>query len=87
MLGVACIEEALTLRDAGATQPILLMEGLFEADELPFARGTGSRSRCTSRASWRCWRPPASSGRSRSGSNVDTGMNRLGFRPEAAVAA
>ena len=29
MLGVACIEEALGLRDAGAAQPILLMEGVF----------------------------------------------------------
>lgn len=39
MLGVACIEEALALRDAGAVQPILLMEGVFEPDELePCAR-------------------------------------------------
>ena len=33
--GVACIEEALELRAAGITQPILLMEGFFEASELP----------------------------------------------------
>lgn len=32
---VACIEEALSLREAGFTQPILLLEGPFEADELP----------------------------------------------------
>lgn len=32
---VACIEEALQLRDAGITQPILLLEGWFEASELP----------------------------------------------------
>lgn len=31
---VACIEEALELRDAGITSPILLLEGFFEADEL-----------------------------------------------------
>ena len=31
---VACIEEALVLRDAGITGPILLLEGFFEADEL-----------------------------------------------------
>lgn len=31
---VACIEEALELRAAGITQPILLLEGFFEASEL-----------------------------------------------------
>lgn len=31
---VACLEEALTLREAGITAPILLLEGFFEADEL-----------------------------------------------------
>src|SRR3954451_23703902 len=35
MLGVACIEEALALREAGTARPILLLEGAFEADELP----------------------------------------------------
>lgn len=33
--GVACLEEALALREAGITAPILLLEGFFEADELP----------------------------------------------------
>lgn len=31
---VAAIEEALELREAGITRPILLLEGIFEADEL-----------------------------------------------------
>jgi len=31
---VACIEEALVLREAGVRAPILLLEGFFEADEL-----------------------------------------------------
>ncbi|SDH71591.1 alanine racemase [Pseudomonas benzenivorans] len=31
---VACIEEALQLREAGIRAPILLLEGFFEADEL-----------------------------------------------------
>jgi len=34
-LGVACIEEALELRDAGVSNPILLLEGFFEKSELP----------------------------------------------------
>lgn len=33
--GVACIEEALELREAGIKKPILLLEGFFTADELP----------------------------------------------------
>ena len=32
---VACIEEALALRNAGLSNPILLLEGFFTADELP----------------------------------------------------
>ena len=32
---VACIEEALALREAGIRKPILLLEGFFEASELP----------------------------------------------------
>ncbi|WP_273860085.1 alanine racemase [Photobacterium sp. GSS17] len=33
--GVACIEEAIELREAGIKQPILLLEGFFTEDELP----------------------------------------------------
>src|SRR5436190_2207161 len=33
-LGVASLEEGLILRDAGITQPIVLMEGLFYPDEI-----------------------------------------------------
>ncbi|OGT61038.1 MAG: alanine racemase [Gammaproteobacteria bacterium RIFCSPHIGHO2_12_FULL_45_12] len=36
-LGVACLEEAGVLREAGVRQPIVLMEGLFHPDELPDA--------------------------------------------------
>jgi alanine racemase len=32
---VACLEEALALRQAGIQHPILLLEGFFEANELP----------------------------------------------------
>jgi alanine racemase len=34
-LGVACLEEAVKLREAGITTPITLLEGFFHADELP----------------------------------------------------
>ncbi len=32
--GVACLEEALSLRDAGVTQPILLLEGFYDVPQL-----------------------------------------------------
>ena len=35
--GVACVEEALALRDAGIQQPLLLLEGTFSADEVNVA--------------------------------------------------
>lgn len=34
-LGVACLEEAVMLREAGISTPITLLEGFFHADELP----------------------------------------------------
>lgn len=34
--GVACIEEAIELRDAGIKNPILLLEGFFTKDELQY---------------------------------------------------
>lgn len=36
-LAVACIEEAIELRQAGLTIPVLLLEGFFEANELEIA--------------------------------------------------
>lgn len=36
---VACIEEAMELRAAGIQQPILLLEGFFESNELPLISG------------------------------------------------
>jgi alanine racemase len=87
MLGVACIEEALALREAGATQPILLLEGVFEADELPLCARLGfevvvhepGQVRMLEQA--RLERPLTV------WLKVDSGMGRLGFPPEATRAA
>jgi alanine racemase len=84
-LAVACIEEAETLRDAGIRVPILLLEGLFEEGELPVAAARGfwvtidnerqlgwvERARLAQPV--RCWL------------KIDTGMHRLGVRPEQAA--
>ena len=86
-LGVACIEEALALREAGAAQPILLMEGVFEADELPLCVRHGFEitvhepGQVAMLETARLDRPLTA------WLKLDTGMNRLGFRPEAALGA
>jgi alanine racemase len=84
MLGVACIEEALALRDAGASQPILLLEGVFEADELPlcarhdFEIAVHEPGQVRMLEQVRLERPLAT------WLKIDSGMGRLGFRPDAA---
>ena len=35
--GVACIEEALLIREAGIKNPVLLMEGFFSVEEIEIA--------------------------------------------------
>ena len=80
--GVACIEEALELRSAGIKQPILLLEGAFDAAELKLAATKGfwvmvenhqqkdaiiNADLALPLTIWL---------------GVDTGMHRLGFQPE-----
>lgn len=80
-LAVACIEEALELRESGITSPILLLEGWFERDELPLAvannlwvmvdnqRQLQWLEQARLPAPVTCWL------------KVDTGMHRLGVAP------
>ena len=80
--GVACIEEALELREAGIRAPILLLEGFFEADELALIDHHDLW--CVVQAAWqidaiervRLNRPLTV------WLKLDTGMHRLGLRPE-----
>jgi alanine racemase len=79
--GVACLEEALSLRDAGITQPILLLEGFYDASELePICRNELAvvvhqdfqidiLERSAIPAPIQVWL------------KIDTGMHRLGFDP------
>jgi alanine racemase len=87
MLGVACIEEALGLREAGAKQPILLMEGVFEADELPLCARLGFDVVVHQPEQVRMLEAAALERPLGVWLKLDTGMNRLGFRPEAMPAA
>jgi len=77
-LAVACIEEALELREGGVSAPILLLEGVFEASELDTASRQGFwvtidnetqlqwLEEATLPEPVHCWL------------KVDTGMHRLG---------
>ena len=80
-LGVACIEEAMELRESGIESPILLLEGFFSDDELPLAAALNfwimvqsdyhlsALERASLSAPLNCWL------------KIDTGMHRLGFDP------
>lgn len=78
-LGIACLEEALELRDSGIRAPILILEGLFSPDEIPLVdrHGLALVVHSAEQLAWvlsarprrrlHCWL------------KADTGMHRLGF--------
>jgi alanine racemase len=84
-LAVASIEEAVALRDVGITQPMLLLEGLFEPCELRIAAQLDLwvsidneqqlhwLEEAVLPAPLTCWL------------KIDTGMNRLGVKPADAL--
>jgi alanine racemase len=79
--GVACLEEALELRESGITEPILLIEGVFNPDELPIVDRLGLWmvvhqweqlewvQAAHPQRPFDCWL------------KMDTGMHRLGLTP------
>ena len=78
---VAAIEEALTLREAGITQPIVLLEGVFEAAE--YALVDQHRLWPVVQNAWQleallahCWQHPVTVWL-----KMDSGMHRAGFFP------
>jgi alanine racemase len=80
---VARLEEGVALRDAGVRAPIVLLEGVFDAEQLAEATHHGFElvvhdpqqiellEACRVTQRFVVW------------IKMDTGMNRLGFRPEA----
>lgn len=89
--GVACLDEAVQLREAGIQKPILLLEGFFHDDELALIgeHGLGMvvhhelQLQVLEAAAKKHWpfAPLAV------WLKVDTGMHRLGFDPEAVASA
>jgi alanine racemase len=82
---VARIPEAIQLRAAGVSKPIVLLEGVFTDDDLNAAIENNFEvvMHCPEQIEMleRC-----TSGQTTAWLKFDTGMNRLGFRPEQSIA-
>jgi len=78
---VACIEEALQLREAGIRGPILLLEGFFEADELQLIEQHDLW--CVVHSLWQLQAIEQSSVRTplTVWLKMDSGMHRVGLNP------
>ena len=83
---VACIEEALTLREAGVRRPILLLEGVFEAAELLLCARHGFEIAVHHPEQARMLELARLDQPVRIWLKLDTGMHRLGLEPETASA-
>ncbi len=85
-LAVACVDEALVLRNSGIDNPILVLEGAFTANEVLLADTNNIQLVVHS-----CQQIEQLKENNSSIDNVEvwlklnTGMNRLGFRPNLAV--
>ncbi len=85
--GVACIEEALELRESGITNPMLLLEGIFDPDELPlvdkyrFSIAVSTQQQLNWLLESKITQPIDVF------LKIDSGMHRLGIAPEDALEA
>ena len=79
---VACIEEALELRAAGIGKPILLLEGFFEAEELPLI--VAHDLWCVVQAQWQieAIEQAGLAAPLTVWLKLDSGMHRLGLAPQ-----
>lgn len=86
-LGVACIEEAIILRSHGITTEIILLQGVYNAESLIVAAEHGftlifhNEQQIIWLNSVKLFRPV------KAWMKINTGMARLGFEPEEALAA
>ena len=85
--GVACIEEAIVLREANISQPILLLEGTFTADEVTQAEHHNLWLMVENQPQLEAILAADLSHQIKVWLGVDTGMHRLGFQPEDLAAA
>ena len=80
--GVACIEEALELRNSGLDQPILLLEGTFSRDEIEVAAKNKFWLMIENEAQKVAILEAKLDHPMHVWIGVDTGMHRLGFQPD-----
>ena len=80
--GAACIEEALALRKANIKQPILLLEGPHSADEIGIAEKHGFWLMLENHNQLQAILSAHLSNPISVWLKLDTGMHRLGFKPE-----
>jgi alanine racemase len=79
---VARLEEGLQLRRAGVRQPVVLLEGVFSAEQLAEAARHGFELVVHDPLQIALLEGHAGPHRFTLWLKIDTGMNRLGFRPE-----
>jgi alanine racemase len=84
--GVACIEEALELRDSGISKPILLLEGAFSSDEIALAADQDFWLMVSSQHQAAAILDSAPARPIKVWLKIDTGMHRLGVDPQIAKA-
>lgn len=82
---VASLEEATRLREHGISQPILLMEGVFNAAEVPEAAAIDAWTMITCEEQLHWLREARLAAPMTCWLKIDTGMHRLGVAPEAAA--
>lgn len=83
--GVACLDEGMALREIGVAKPVLLLEGLFDARELPIAARNDLSIVVHQDAQQDFLSTDILSGAQRDIGvwiKLDTGMHRLGFAPD-----
>ena len=80
---VARLEEGIALRSAGVRAPIVLLEGVFSAEQLAEAAHHGFELVVHDPLQVKLLEAHRGSDRFVIWIKIDTGMNRLGFRPEA----
>jgi len=80
---VARLEEGMALRAAGVRAPIVLLEGVFSAEQLAEAANHGFELVVHDPLQLKLLEAHRGAERFIIWVKIDTGMNRLGFRPEA----
>lgn len=85
--GVACLEEAQELRAAGISQPIVLLEGPFHADELSLIQQLDLEIVVHHADQFAMLDTADGKTEIRAWLKIDTGMHRLGFAPADVSAA